>query len=133
MDGSLMGGHDGVEEMQHPLAMRLPAFAFCIFALAATPALAAPDWNGTWVGNWQSADGNGIQVMMAGNDATGIFWNGDYLPDELHSVASADGKTLTITWNHSSATLVRDGESAAHIVIHEPGHRDSAFTVMLDK
>jgi hypothetical protein len=113
--------------------MRLPAFAFCILALGTTPVLAAPDWNGTWVGNWQSADQNGVQVIMAGNVATGIFWNGDYLSDELHSHVSTDGKTLTITWDHGSAILIRDGDSAAHIVIHEPGHRDTAFAVKLDK
>ena len=103
-----------------------------VIAITATPAFAAPDWNGTWVGNWQSADGNGIQVMMAGNEATGIYWRGDYLPDELHSAVSSDGKTLTITWDHSSAVLKRTGDSTAQLVIHEPDHPDSAFAGKLD-
>ena len=96
------------------------------------PALAASDWNGTWVGNWQSADQNGVQVMMAGNEATGIYWNGDYLPDQLHSAVSPDGKILTITWARSSAVLTRDGAETAHIVIHQPGKPDAAFAVKLD-
>jgi hypothetical protein len=111
--------------------MKTP-LAFVALALMTTSAFAATDWNGTWVGNWSGAGSNGVQIMMAGNVATGIFWNGDYLPDELHAKVSADGKTLTITWDHSSATLTRDGAETAHAVIREPGKPDAAFAVKID-
>jgi hypothetical protein len=106
--------------------------ALAMFALASltTPAFAAADWNGTWVGNWQ--DGDGVQIIMAGNEASGIFWHGDYLPDTPKSAVSPDGKTLTITWDHGSAVLTRDGAETAHVVIREPGHPDAAFPVKLD-
>ncbi|HEY4942959.1 MAG TPA: hypothetical protein VII56_16140 [Rhizomicrobium sp.] len=112
--------------------MRILSLAMFLLAGLVTPALAAADWNGTWVGNWQSADGNGVQIMMAGNVATGIFWNGDYLPDELHASVSADGKTLTITWDHASAVLTRSGAETADAVIHEPGKPDAKFAVKID-
>ena len=105
--------------------------AFLATVFTAVPAFAARDWNGTWVGNWQK--GNGIQLIMAGDEAIGIYWKGDYLPDELHSKVSADGKTLTVTWDHGSAVLNRTGEETADIVIHEPGHPDAAFAVKLDR
>jgi len=101
-----------------------------ILLLVPTFATAA-DWNGTWAGNWQ--DGDGVQIIMAGNEAIGIFWHGDYLPDELHASVSSDGKTLTITWDHASAVLTRDGDADAHVVIREPGHADAAFAVKRDR
>jgi len=105
------------------------AAAFALLVLI-TPALAAPDWNGTWVGNWRGGDG--VQIMMAGNEAAGIFWRGDYLPDDLHSAVSTDGKTLTITWDHASAVLTRDGAETAQVTIREPGHPDASFPVKID-
>jgi hypothetical protein len=88
------------------------------------------DWNGTWAGNWKQGDG--IQVIMAGNVATGIFLHGDYLPDDLHASVSPDGKTLTILWNGSSAVLQRDTTTTAHITIHESGRPGAAFDVKRD-
>ncbi len=99
--------------------------------LAAAPARAGGDWNGTWVGNWQGGDG--VQLIMAGNVATGMFWHGDYLPDELQSKVSGNGKTLTITWDHSTAVLTRDenGETG-FIAISEPGRKLVMFPVKVD-
>jgi hypothetical protein len=88
------------------------------------------DWNGTWAGNWKHGDG--IQIIMAGNVATGIFLHGDYLPDDLRASVSPDGKTLTIRWGGSSAVLKRDTATTAHIAIHESGHADAAFAVTRD-
>src|SRR5215467_9323402 len=103
-----------------------------VLLLMTSPAFAAGDWNGTWVGNWNAPGGNGVQIAMAGNVATGIFWNGDYLPDDLQSKVSADGKTLTITWGKSSAVLTRIGAETANAVIHEPGKPDTKFPVKID-
>ena len=110
---------------------RLAALLILLAAIFATPTFAAQDWNGTWIGNWQ--DGDGIQVIVAGNDATGIFWNGDYLPDALHSAVSDGGKALTISWDHGNAILTRTGDDTANIAVHEPGRPDAAFAVKLDK
>jgi hypothetical protein len=102
-----------------------------LFAVIVSPAFAADDWNGTWAGNW-GTNGDGVQIIMAGNTATGIFWHGDYLPDELQASVSPDGKTLTITWAKSSAVLTRDGAETAQVVMHEPGKPDAKFPVKID-
>ena len=109
--------------------MKRSLFAL-LFALIPLPAFAGSDWNGTWVGNWQGGDG--VQIMMAGNTCTGIFWHGDYLPDDPHTDVSPDGKTLTITWDHSSAVLTRDGAQSARATITEPGHTPLTFAVKID-
>ncbi len=110
-------------------AMKIRALAL-LFAIMTTPALAASDWNGTWAGNWQGGDG--IQLIMAGNDAIGIYLHGDYLSDELNAKVSTDGKTLTINWAHGNAVLTRDGDEAAHITIREPGKPAASFSVKRD-
>jgi len=115
--------------------MKIALLALVLAALA-SPAFAAADWNGTWVGNWDKA-GGGVQIIMAGNTAAGLFWRGDYISDELHSSVSADGSTLTITWgptkaNESSAILTRESVDTAHVVMHEPGRGIVEFSVRLD-
>jgi hypothetical protein len=109
------------------------AFLALILAVVASPAFASSDWNGTWVGNWAN-NGDGVQIIMAGNTAVGLFWHGDYVPDELH--ASVSGDTLTITWgpagNTSNAILTRESASTAHVVMHQPGRGIVEFSVRLD-
>ncbi len=102
---------------------------FVLLLLSCTAAFAAPDWNGMWIGNWNT--GNGTQIIFAGNEFTGIFWEGDYVPDAVGTV-SKDGKTVAITWAGASATLTRDGDTTGHIVIHEKGKPDAAFAVKKD-
>ena len=82
-------------------------------------------WNGTWVGNW--ADGDGAQIIFAGNELIALYWRGDYLAD-THSAVSPAG-VVTITWPSGSATLTRDGDTTAHIVIRESGKPDTAFAL----
>jgi hypothetical protein len=110
--------------------MKTALLALLLAALV-TPAFAASDWNGTWVGNWAD-NGDGVQIMMAGNTATGLYWHGDYVPDDLHASVSPDGNTLTITWAKSRAVLTRDGVETARVVMHEPGKPDAAFAVKID-
>lgn len=102
------------------------------FLVAATPAFAVEDWNGTWSGNWQSADNNGIQLVMAGNTVEGVFWNGAYELQNLQSSVSADGTTLTVTWGKSKATIVRETNTTARMTIEEPGKPATSFAVALD-
>ena len=112
--------------------MKLAVLAFIIAAIA-SPAFAASDWNGTWIGNWDNK-GDGVQIIMAGNTAAGLFWHGDYVSDELHT--SVSGETLTITWgpagNEWSAILTRESAETAHVVMHQPGRGIVEFSVRLD-
>ena|SRR5579862_4056789 len=114
--------------------MRIALLALLLAAIV-TPAFAADDWNGTWAGNWNKG-GDGVQIIMAGNTAVGLYWHGDYIPDELHS--SVNGSTLTITWgptksNESSAILTRESATTAHVVMHEPGRGLVEFSVRRDR
>lgn len=86
-------------------------------------------WNGTWIGNWQN--GNGTQIIFAGNEFIGIYWGGDYVGDAAGSV-SADGKSATITWTGGKAVLTRDGSEAAQIVIQQTGQPDTSFPLTRD-
>jgi len=93
---------------------------FVLLALVlATPAFAASDWNGTWAGNWGGAEQQGVQIIMAGNDVIGIYWHGDYLPDEMKSTVSPDGEVLSITWKNGAATLTRNSDTTAKFQIHD--------------
>ena len=87
------------------------------------------DWNGTWVGNWQT--GHGIQIIFAGNDLIGVFWEDDYVQDAQGSLGDG-GASVTITWAGVRAVLSRDGPEAAHIVIRETGRPDTTFPVTRD-
>lgn len=109
--------------------VRTTLLAF-IFTLTTTAALA--DWDGTWAGNGGGSEKDGVQIIMVGDEVTGIFWRGDYLSDEMHSTVSPDGKVLTITWKDGSATLTRDGEKKAKFQIHSSAGRNSG-EVTLDK
>jgi hypothetical protein len=115
--------------------LALLCYAALVIMLIA-PSFAAEDWDGTWVGNWDKA-GGGVQIIMAGNTAVGLFWRGAYVSDELHSAVSPNGSTLTITWgasnaNRSNAILTRDSTGNAHVVMHEPGRGIVEFSVRLD-
>jgi hypothetical protein len=103
-----------------------------VLLCACGAAQAAPlSWNGTWIGNWDKG-GNGTQIIFAGEEFTGIFWNGDYVFD-AKGVASKDSNAVTITWPGARAVLTRDGETTAHIVIREKGKPDAAFAVKRDR
>ena len=100
-----------------------------LFANAGVGFAQQVNWNGTWVGNWQT--GHGIQVIFAGNDLIGVYWHDNYV--ETAASASADGLTMTISWSGVRAVLTRDGPEAAHIVIHETGRPDTAFALTRDR
>ena len=73
---------DAAEQLGYPRRMVRNSIVM-LFALAmiTTASFAAPDWNGTWAGNWQGGDG--IQLIMAGNDPIGIYLHGDHLSEEF--------------------------------------------------
>ena len=86
-------------------------------------------WNGTWIGNWQN--GHGAQIIFAGNEVIGIYWQDDYVADAVASV-SADGRSVTISWAGAKALVTRDGGEAAHIVIQQAGQPDTSFPLTRD-
>src|SRR3569832_2203581 len=108
-------------EAWYAASMKLAVLAFIIAAIA-SPAFAASDWNGTWDGNWDNK-GDGVQIIMAGNTAAGLYWHGDYVSDDLHT--SVSGETLTITCGPAGfewcAILSRVIAESAHVVMHQPG------------
>ncbi len=105
--------------------------AILVFAaFGSTLAAAKPDWNGTWIGNWDKG-GNGIQIVFAGNTFISFFWKGDYLSDAEGSV-SADGTSATIDWSEGKAVVTREGEKTAHIVIREKNKPEAAFALKRD-
>ena len=109
----------------------LPACFAAITCYLAAPSsgLAQLDWNGTWIGNWET--GHGIQIIFAGNELIGVYWEDDYVSEAAASL-SAGGTVVTITWPSVRAILTRDGPEAAHIVIRETGRPDTAFPLKLD-
>jgi hypothetical protein len=113
--------------------MRLLAAAFALIGLLAGLGDACPQdqssWNGTWIGNWENGDGT--QIVFAGDELISIYWGGDYQSEVLASI-SADHKVVTISWASVQATLTRDGEATGHIVLRQPGKPDLAFAVNRD-
>ena len=118
--------------MTPPTAALLLALCASV-AIAPIPAWASGtqqpvNWNGTWAGNWSGGDG--AQIIFAGNEFIGFYWHGDYLAD-VHAALSPAG-VVTLAWASGSATLTRNGETTAHIVIREPGKPDLAFALKRD-
>jgi hypothetical protein len=110
--------------MKHMAALSL------LIGLLALPAFAQQHagWDGTWIGNWQNGDGT--QIVFAGDELVAFYWNGDY--QDAQAIQSADHKAMTISWSQGKATLTLDGEAAAHIVIEEAGKPDLTFPVKRD-
>jgi hypothetical protein len=111
----------------------LAAISFCFAMIAGAAASAAepqPSWDGTWVGNWEG--GHGTQIIFAGDDLIGVYWDNDYLEDTKGTM-SKNGLTVTIVWGGGEAVLTRDGAATAHAVFHEKGKPDVAFAVKRDE
>ena len=111
--------------------MRLLAALFVVIGLLVGPGYAQQQssWNGTWIGNWQNGDG--IQIVFAGEDLVALYWHGDYL-DDTHATTSQGAAVVTIDWPAGQAVLTRDGEAVARITIHETGKPDLSFAVKRD-
>lgn len=107
------------------------AIVWILFLFASSMVLAQQQssWNGTWVGNWEN--GHGAQLIFAGDELIAVYWHYDYIAD-VHSSAAPGGAALAIYWPSVQAFLTRDGENAAHIVIHETGQPDVSFALKRD-
>ena len=97
------------------------------FLLAAGAALGAQSWDGTWAGGFDGP--NGAQIIVAGDQAVGLYWNEDYVLGLSSSVGS-DG-SLTLKWDSGSAMLTRTGDRTADGVFEAKGA--PAVTVHLDR
>ncbi len=101
------------------------------FMLAAGTALGAQSWDGGWDGTWAGGfdTPDGAQVMIAGDEAVGLYWNDNYVLGLSSSVGS-DG-SLTLKWDSGSATLKRTGDRTADGVFEAKGK--PAVRVHLDR
>jgi len=101
--------------------------AFVLLSLAAAGvAQAAPSWDGTWAGGWENGDG--VQIIIAGDKVIGVFRGGDY-PDITQSQLAADGRTLTFAWAGGDGVLQRTGDREAAFTLHERGKAERKFPV----
>jgi hypothetical protein len=105
--------------------MKTMFFALAVLTLLAGPARAADSWDGTWVGGFEKG-GAGVQLIFAGNELIGFFWNSDYL--EIRVSPSADGG-VTITWQRGQAILTRDGAKTAHLLVLQRNQPDMTFAL----
>ena len=85
-------------------------------------AFADPDathpWDSTWAGGWEGG-GDGVQLIVAGNEVIGFFYHGDYIEVTQTAALAADG-SLSFSWAHGKATLrIKDEERS--IAISEGG------------
>ena len=73
-------------------------------------------WDGTWAGGWDN--GNGVQLVFAGETLIAFNWRGDY-KDVTRSAAAPDG-SRSFAWDKGEATATRAGNTAT-LGIREPG------------
>lgn len=104
--------------------------ACCIFVgPPAACAQQAESWDATWAGGWDN--GNGTQIVIAGNQAIGFYWHDDY-KTIVESHAAADGRTFTFTWQGGEVVLTRLGGKSARALIREQGQPDIVIDLKSD-
>jgi hypothetical protein len=107
------------------------AFALSAALGFACSSRAADDtWDGTWVGDAPDA-GFGVQLIFAGNNLIGFFWNGDYL--DVRAIYSTFDGVVTVTWNRGQAIVTRDGPRQAHMQVFQRGLADQIVSVMIEE
>jgi hypothetical protein len=81
------------------------AFAAVLSAANVAHADEAHPWDATWAGGFE--DGDGVQVIVAGDAVIGFFLGADYV-DVVESNIAGDG-SLTFQWEGGDATLTTAG------------------------
>lgn len=114
-------------EMITILRRSLPLFLLAVALVRG--ANAAPSWDGTWAGGWENGDG--VQIIIAGDKVIGLFYGGDYR-DVQQSQLSADGRTLTFGWAGGDGTLLRTGDRDASFTLKDRGMAARSFPVHRD-
>ena len=109
------------------LRRSIPLFLLAVAVMGS--ANAAQSWDGTWAGGWENGDG--VQIIIAGDKVIGVFRGGDY-PDIQKSELSADGRTLTFAWAGGDGTLLRTGDRDASFTLQERGKPARSFPVHRD-
>lgn len=101
--------------------------------LGTSAAFADPDvehpWDATWAGGFDDG-GDGVQVIVAGNDVIGLFFHGDYVEVSETEPLGADG-SLSFTWDGGTGTLSGSGADRS-LVIHETGAADRTIELTED-
>jgi hypothetical protein len=112
--------------------MRIGLVSALLFgaALAFAPvAFADPDgahpWDASWAGGWEDG-GDGVQLIVAGNEVIGFFYHGDYLAVTQTAALPADG-SLSFTWARGKATLRVINGKERTIPISEDGAADKVI------
>jgi len=108
------------------LRRSIPLVLAVLALTIASSAGAAQSWDGTWAGGWENGDG--IQIIIAGNKVIGVFRDGDY-PEILSSAVSSEGSMLSFWWVGGDATLQSTGAREPTVSVREHGKPARAFTV----
>jgi len=112
------------------LRRSVPLLFLVLSAVAvASEASATQSWDGTWAGGWENGDG--IQIIIAGNKVIGVGRGMDY-PGVLRSDVSAEGSMLSFWWVGGDAFLQRTSDREATISLRERGRLVRTFTVKRD-
>jgi hypothetical protein len=106
--------------------LRPRSFFGGLFSLFPVAALMAASWDGTWSGGWEN--GEGIQIVIAGDKVTRVYRDGDY-PEILSSEISPDRGMLVVWWVGGDGFLQRVNDGEATISLRERGTPARAFTV----
>jgi hypothetical protein len=88
---------------------------------------ASHPWDATWIGDWDSADDNGVQVIVTNDQVVGFFVQGDYVMPDSTSALGADG-SLSFTWDKGKATLKVDGDKR-ELIVDETGQAERVVTL----
>ncbi len=105
--------------MFKPVRLALIAAAVAVAVPAGGGLAAEQSWDGTWVGGFEM--NKGAQIVVAGEQAIGLYWHDDYVLG-LRSSVEADG-TLTLAWDSGRATLTRTGAKAADASFQDTDER----------
>jgi hypothetical protein len=112
--------------------MRSSVFGVLIAAVLAIgmPASAKDfhPWDATWAGGFDNG-GDGVQIIIAGDEVIGFFFHGDYI-DVASQPVAADG-SLTFTWEGGAGKLTAKGDQH-RLAIHEEGAADRAIELKQD-
>jgi hypothetical protein len=101
-------------------------------ALAAAPFAPPARADAGWEGTWAAADaGQVLQVIVAGGEAIGLFWGGDYRTPHQSSRDSTAG-TLTVLWGNGRVILSGRAGRTATATVHVGGRAPLVLRVRLD-
>jgi hypothetical protein len=111
--------------------MRAIALAFALAAaLAVAGAAHAGDWDATWAGGFEDG-GDGVQVIVLGDQVLGFFYSGDYLDLSDPGSLAADG-TITFRWDGGEGTLAGTGDDRT-LTIRSAGKPDRVIALKRDQ